>query len=42
MNCRIVGTICEHIFAQAQRVLVSFQQKNAHCFEKKIKDNYVN
>ena len=27
MNCRIVGDICQHKFAQARRVLVSFQQK---------------
>ena len=34
MNCRIVGAICEHNFAQAQTVLVSFQRKEAHYFEK--------
>ena len=37
MNCRIVGTICQHNFAQAQRVLVSFQRKEAHLFEKNEK-----
>ena len=38
MNCRIVGATCQHYFAQAQRVLVSFQQKRAYYFEKnKIK-----
>ena len=26
MNCRIVGAICQHDFAQAQRVLVSFKK----------------
>ena len=34
MNCRIVGAICQHNFAQAQTVLVSFQRKEAHYFEK--------
>ena len=37
MNCRIVGAICQHIFAQTQTVLVSFQRKEAHYFEKKMK-----
>ena len=27
MNCRIVGAVCQHNFAQAQTVLVSFQRK---------------
>ena len=35
MNCRIVGAICRHNFPQAQRVLISFQRKKAHYFEKK-------
>ena len=30
MNCRVVGAICQHNFAQSQRVLVSFQRKEAH------------
>ena len=30
MNCRIVGAICQDNFDQAQRVLVSFQRKEAH------------
>ena len=34
MNCRIVGAIFQHNFAQAQEVLVSFQRKQAHFFEK--------
>ena len=34
MNCRIVGAICQHNFAQTQRVLISYQQKKAHYFEK--------
>ena len=34
MNCRIVGAICQHNFAQAQTVLVSFQRKEAHYLEK--------
>ena len=33
MNCRIVGAICQHNFAQAQTVLVSFQRKMAYYFE---------
>ena len=37
MNCRTVGAICQQNFAQAQRVLVSFQRKEAHYFEKKMK-----
>ena len=37
MNCRIVGAICQHNLAQAQRVLVSFQRKKAHYFEKNEK-----
>ena len=37
MNCRIVGAICQHNFAQAQRALVSFQRKEAHYFEKNEK-----
>ena len=37
MDCRIVGAIRQHNFAQAQTVLVSFQQKEAHYFEKKMK-----
>ena len=35
MNCRIVGAICQHNFAQALRVLVSFQCNESHFFEKK-------
>ena len=27
MNCRIVGAICQHNFAQAQTVLVVFNEK---------------
>ena len=34
MNCRIVDAICQHNFAQAKTVLVSFQRKKAHYFEK--------
>ena len=34
MNCRIVGAICQHNFAQTQAVLVSFQRKEAHYLEK--------
>ena len=41
MNCRTVGTICQHNFAQAQTVLVSFQRKKAHRFEKKVIDSYI-
>ena len=37
MNRRIVGAICQHNFAQAQRVLVSFQRIKAHYFEKNEK-----
>ena len=37
MNCRVVGAICQHNFAQAQTVLVSFQRKKAHYFEKSEK-----
>ena len=37
MNCRIVGAIWQHNFAQAQTVLVSFQGKKAHYFEKSEK-----
>ena len=37
MNCRIVDAICYHNFAQAPRVLVSFQLKEAHFFEKNEK-----
>ena len=37
MNCRLVGAICQHNFAQAQTVLAIFQQKNAHYFEKSEK-----
>ena len=37
MNCRIVGAICQHNFAQAQTVLVSFQRKKKHYFEKSEK-----
>ena len=37
MNCRIVGAICQHNFAQAQTVLVSFQRKKAHYFVKSEK-----
>ena len=37
MNCRIVGAICQHNFAQAQTVLVSFLRKEAHYFEKNEK-----
>ena len=36
MNCRIVDAICQHNFAQAQRVLISFQQKEAQYFENKL------
>ena len=32
MNCRIVGAICQHNVAQAQRVLASFQRKEAYFF----------
>ena len=34
MNCRIVSTICQHNFSQAQRVLVSFQCKEAYFLRK--------
>ena len=34
MNCRIVGAIWQHNFSS---VLVSFQRKEAHCFEKNEK-----
>ena len=37
MNCRIVGAICQHHFGQTQRVLVSFQRKEAHYFQKNEK-----
>ena len=37
MNCGIVGAICQHNFSQAQTVLVSFQRKKAHYFEKSEK-----
>ena len=37
MNCRIVGAICQHTFAQAQTVLVRFQRKEGHYFEKNEK-----
>ena len=37
MNCRIVGAICQHNFAQAQTDLVSFQRKRAQYFEKSKK-----
>ena len=36
MNCRIVDAICQHNFAQAQRVLVSFQRKKARYLEKNV------
>ena len=32
-----VGAIFQHNFAQAQRVLISFQQKEAHYFERNEK-----
>ena len=35
MNCRMIGAICQHNFAQAQRVLISFQRKEAHYLKKK-------
>ena len=37
MNRRIVGAICQNNFAQALTVLISFQRKEAHCFEIKEK-----
>ena len=37
MNCRIVGAICQHNFAQVHIVLVSYQQKEAHYFGKNEK-----
>ena len=37
MNSRIVGTTCQHNFAQVQRVLVSFQRKEANFFKKNKK-----
>ena len=38
----IVGAICQHNFALAQRVLVSFQQKKLIILKKKLKDSYIN
>ena len=35
MNCKTVGAICQHNFAQ--RVLVSFQRKEAYFVEKNEK-----
>ena len=35
MNCRIVGAICQHNFAQVQTVLVSFQQNKLIILKKK-------
>ena len=37
MNCRIVGAICQHNFAKAQTVFISFQRKEARYFEKNEK-----
>ena len=37
MNCRIVGAICQKNFSRAQTVLLSFQRKKAHYFEKSEK-----
>ena len=37
MNCRIVSAISQHNFVHAQTVLVSFQGKKAHYFEKSKK-----
>ena len=37
MNCRIVGAICQHNFAQAQTVLAIFQQKKMLIILKKVK-----
>ena len=37
MNCRIVGAICQHNFAQAQTVWSVFNEKKAHYFEKSQK-----
>ena len=42
MNCRIVGAICQHNFAQTQTVLVSFQRKKSSLFWKKWNDSYIN
>ena len=37
MNCRIVGAISQHNFAQAQTVVVNFQRKKANYFDKSEK-----
>ena len=37
MNCRIVGAICPHNFAQVHIVLVCFPRKEAHYFGKSEK-----
>ena len=37
MNCRIVGAIFQHNFAQTERVLMSFQRKEAHYCQKNVK-----
>ena len=43
MKSRIVCAICQHNFVQAQRVLDSFQLKEAHYFEKSVKIySYIN